>query len=177
MERKIIDNTCCGAVIVFGQNVRRARVQRNMSIIQLATLSDYDRGCLSKLEYGAQNIRYKTAYALSRALNVPLPILFSRHFSIEMSTEQNSRLTGFSEDDFLLVFVENIKRELHSRNLAQNRIYINKGLNESIISRILRGKETNPTICTLETMAVITNRDLAYLFSRTHDIIEMEDSK
>ena len=66
-------------LLVFGANIRRAREMQGLGIAELAASIDYDRGCLSSLEYGEQNIEYSTALNLARKLNVPFPALFSRN--------------------------------------------------------------------------------------------------
>ena len=52
-------------LLVFGANVRRTREMQGLSISELASSIDYDRGCLSSLEYGEQNIEYITALNLA----------------------------------------------------------------------------------------------------------------
>lgn len=154
-------------LIVFGQNIRKSRKRKNLTIIRLAELSGYDRLCLSKLEYGNQNIRYSSAQNLAKALDVPFPALFSRNFLNEQANNQFSYSGSYTEDDFMLVFIENFRRELQTKRLTQMRVYIDSGLPEATISRILKGKDRNPTLCTLCKMAAVTNRDLSFLFSRT----------
>lgn len=176
MRSASTDNTCCESVIVFGQNIRRARERKNLRICQLASLSGYDRLCLSRLEYGSQNIQYGSALDLAKALDTPFPPLFSRNYLNEQANNRFSYSGGYSEDDFLLVYTENIRRELQMRGINQTRIYINCGVPESVVSRIMKGKDKNPTIQTLCKMATVTNRDLNYLFSRTTNITEMEET-
>ena len=65
--------------LVFGSNIRKSREMQGYTLSDLATSIGYDRGCLSALEYGEQNIEYNTALNLARKLNVPFPALFSRN--------------------------------------------------------------------------------------------------
>lgn len=156
----------CEPIVVFGMNIKRAREQKNMSIIQLSNLSGYDRLCLSRLEYGEQNVRYKTAVTLAKTLDMSFPDLFSRNYidAFESSQNNNGRYT---EKDFLLIFRLNVRHELQSRNVSQNRIYIDCGLAEALVSRIMNGKTLNPTIQTLYKLSIPTNMSLSRLFSQT----------
>lgn len=45
-------------LLVFGSNIKKSREMQGYSISDLATSIEYDRGCLSALEYGEQNIEY-----------------------------------------------------------------------------------------------------------------------
>lgn len=147
-------------LLVFGQNIKKAREKQNLGIRELASCTKYDRNCLSRLEYGEQNITYKTAMRLAKELNIPFPVLFSRNYCVNNED-------FFCEDDFLMVFVENLKRELKSKGMIQVQIYIECGVQESVISRILSGKTGNPTLGTLcKIAAVVTDGNMTRLFSR-----------
>ena len=67
-------------LLVFGANIRKTREAQGLGIAELASSIKYDRGCLSLLEYGEQNIEYITALNLARKLNAPFPALFSRNY-------------------------------------------------------------------------------------------------
>lgn len=146
--------------LVLGQNIRRARERKNLDIKELANRIHYDRVCLSRMEYGEQNITYKTAIKIAAELDVSFPALFSRNY-LSVDTE------GFREDNFLLVFIENIKRELKVNGMLQTHIYIECGIQESSISRLLSGKIKNPTLGTLCKIAsAVTDGNMTRLFSR-----------
>ena len=147
-------------LLVFGQNVKKARQKQNLDIRELASRAKYDRNCLSQLEYGEHNITYKTAVKLAKELNTSFPALFSRNYLTNSGDE-------FCEDDFLMVFIENLKRELELKGMMQVQIYIGCGVQESVISRILSGKTDNPTLDTLCKIATgVTDGDMTRLFSR-----------
>ena len=55
-------------LLVFGSNIRKSREMKGYTISDLATSINYDRNCLSALEYGEQNIEYLTALNLARKL-------------------------------------------------------------------------------------------------------------
>ena len=67
-------------LLVFGQNIKKAREKQNLDIRELASRAKYDRNCLSQLEYGEHNITYKTAVKLAKELNTSFPALFSRNY-------------------------------------------------------------------------------------------------
>lgn len=147
-------------LLVFGQNIKKAREKQDLDIRELASRAGYDRNCLSQLEYGEHNITYKTAMKLAKELNVSFPTLFSRNYFT------NNR-NDFYEDDFLMIFVENLKRELKSKSMMQVQIYIKCGVQESVLSRILNGKTKNPTLETLCKIAAgVTDGDMNKLFLR-----------
>ena len=151
------------SILIFGQNIKKTRERINLDICELAKMIAYDRNDLSRLEYGEQNISYKTAVKLAKTLNVPFQPLFSRNYAVSDKEE-------FCEDEFLLIYIENIKRELKSRGMTQAHIYVGCGIHESTVSRIFTGKNINPTINTLALIAsVVTDGDLKKLFSRSSE--------
>lgn len=147
-------------ILIFGQNINIARKRKNLDICELSLKAHYDRNNLSQLKYGEHNISYKAAINIARALNVSFPQLFSRNFFNE-----SERI--FFEDDFLRVYSENIKRELKMRGIIQSHIYIESGIQEASVSRILNGKNKNPTLQTLSLIAGVVDNDLTNLFSRS----------
>lgn len=147
-------------LLVFGQNIKKAREKQDLSIRELANRIGYDRNCLSLLEYGEQNITYETAVRLAKELNTPFPALFSRNYLLNDEDY-------FCEDDFLMVFIENLKRELKQKNIMQLQVYIECGVPEAVISRVLNGKTDNPTIGTLCKIATgITDGNMTRVFSK-----------
>lgn len=153
-------------LIVFGTNIRRGREMQNLTISELADKAKYYRGCLSLVEYGEQNLRYEKAVGLARALDVPFPALFSRNFMNNVANEDHNFLGAFREDKFLLVFVENYKRELMAKNLKQIDVHNATGQDQVVVNRILNQKNHNPTITTLAALASVTGSELDSLFSR-----------
>lgn len=153
-------NNLSESVLIFGQNIKRTRERINLDICELAKRTAYDRNDLSRLEYGEQNISYKTAINLARALNVPFQQLFSRNYVVNDKDK-------YCEDEFLQIYIENIKRELKARGMTQAHIYVECGIHESTVSRIFTGKNVNPTINTLALISsVVAGGDLKKLFSR-----------
>jgi DNA-binding XRE family transcriptional regulator len=158
-------------LLVFGANIRKAREMQGLGIAELAASINYDRGCLSSLEYGEQNIEYITALNLARELNVPFPALFSRNYLNELSSDSSSISGTFTEDDYLLVFVENIKKVMRSKQLKQIEFYGATDIQTAMVSRIMHQKTQNPTIRTQYAMAYTVDTDMYSLFLRTEDKI------
>ena len=159
-------------LMIFGTNIKKSRKIRGYAISELATSIEYDRGCLSSLENGEQNIEYITALNLARKLNVPFPALFSRNYLNSSANENLDFSDTFIEDDYLLVFIENFQKVMKSKQLKQIEIYGATNVQTAMISRIINRKILNPTIKTLYAMAYTVNVEMYSLFIRSN----MEDS-
>lgn len=153
-------------LLVFGTNIRNAREMQGLSISELATSIGYDRGCLSVLEYGEQNIEYKTALNLARKLDTPFPALFSRNYLNDLANNNSSFSGNFTEDDYLLVFIENFQKLMKRRQFKQIEIYGATDVQTAMISRIVNRKACNPTIRTLYAMAYTADSEMYSLFLR-----------
>lgn len=153
-------------LLVFGSNIRKSREMQGYTISDLAASIEYDRGCLSALEYGEQNIEYATALNLARKLNVPFPALFSRNYLNDLANDKNDFSGNYKEDDYLLVFVENFKRDMKSKQLKQIEIYGATDTQTAMVSRIINRKALNPTIKTLYAMSYTVGTEMYNLFLR-----------
>lgn len=153
-------------LLVFGSNIRKSREMQGYTISDLAASIEYDRGCLSALEYGEQNIEYATALNLARKLNVPFPALFSRNYLNDLANDKNDFFGNYKEDDYLLVFVENFKRDMKSKQLKQIEIYGATDTQTAMVSRIINRKALNPTIKTLYAMSYTVGTEMYNLFLR-----------
>ena len=153
-------------LLVFGQNIRKARKQKQVSLHTLAETIHYDRGCLTKLEQKGQNIEYQTSIKLAKALNVSYPALFSRNFMESKSNLETDFNEPFCDDDYLFVFIENFQRSMRKRNASQVQVYINTAVSESAVSRVIHGDNKNPTLKTLYAMSFTSHCDMHHLFSR-----------
>lgn len=60
----------------LGQKIREIRINRNMSISDLAYESRLDYTQLSRIELGKINTSVFTMYQVSRALDIPMEMLF-----------------------------------------------------------------------------------------------------
>lgn len=148
---------------LLGYNIQALRIHKHYTLQQLAQLSKYDRVCLSNLEKGIQNIEYKTVLKLSKALNISFPLLFSSNLARDI---EKASLRPYFEDDFLLIFVDNFKRNMLKKRREHLYVYIQSGVHEAVISRIVSGAERNPTILTLIAMAQACSVDLETMFVR-----------
>ena len=153
-------------LLVFGSNIRKSRKKQGYTISDLAASIEYDRGCLSALEYGKQNIEYTTALNLARKLNVPFPALFSRNYLNDLANDQTDFSGNYKEDDYLLVFVENFKRDMKRKQLKQIEIYGATDTQTAMVSRIINRKALNPTIKTLYAMSYTVGTEMYNLFLR-----------
>ena len=153
-------------LLVFGSNIRKSREMQGHGISDLAEAIEYDRGCLSALEYGEQNIKYITALNLARKLNVPFPALFSRNYLNGLASDNLDFSGNFMEDDYLLVFIENFQRVMKSKQIKQIEIYGATDIQTATISRIINRKTLNPTIRTLYAMAYTAGIEMYSLFLR-----------
>lgn len=153
-------------LVIFGSNIRKARIKNNLSLVALAELANYDRTCLSKLEDGKQNIEFITSVKLAKVLNVSYPALFSRNFMEQDPKSGENFSGGFQEDDYLLVFIENFQRYLQKLEKLQMYVYFETGVSESMVSRIVNRKNRNPTLRTLYAMTFAVYGDMYNLFSR-----------
>lgn len=153
-------------LVVFGGNIRKSRIKKNLSLAALSELANYDRNCLSKLEVGKQNVKFTTSVKLAKVLDVSYPALFSRNF-MDQDLEFDAGVTGkFQEDDYLLVFIENFQKYIRKHNKLQMEVYFKTGVSESMVSRILKGENKNPTLKTLYAMGITVCNDVYNLFLR-----------
>ena len=158
--------------IVFGQNIKNAREKQNITKQKLAESIGYDRNSLSKLERGEKNVQYKTAVRLAEALDVPFPKLFSRNYVDGRDRQAEKSLSmpeDFVQDDYLMVYIENIRFKYLSQNLTQQDLASDSGLTKALVNMILHKENKNPTIDTLYKMAKAAGGSLEEMFSRASE--------
>ena len=158
--------------IVFGQNIKNAREKQSITKQKLAERIGYDRNSLSKLERGEKNVQYKTAVRLAEALDVPFPKLFSRNYvdGRDRQAEKSSSIPEyFVQDDYLMVYIENIRFKYLSQNLTQQDLASDSGLTKALVNMILHKENKNPTIDTLYKMAKAAGGSLEEMFSRASE--------
>ncbi|EGT0423310.1 helix-turn-helix transcriptional regulator, partial [Salmonella enterica] len=63
--------------VKVGQKIRELRKARKMTITQLAALTDWDVGNISRLERGMQGYSAQSIQKIAEALQVPVSELFS----------------------------------------------------------------------------------------------------
>lgn len=157
------NNKPADELTILGCNIQTLRHHKQYTLQQLAQFSKYDRTCLSNLEKGIQNIEFNTLIKISKALDIAFPSLFSSGLKQEI---EKSTLRQYFDDDFLLIFVDNFKRNMFKRRRDYLYVYIQSGIQEAVISRIVSGVEKNPTILTLIAMAQACSVDLEAMFIR-----------
>lgn len=158
--------------IVFGQNIKNAREKQSITKQKLAERIGYDRNSLSKLERGEKNVQYKTAVRLAEALDVPFPKLFSRNYvdGRDRQAEKSSSIPEhFVQDDYLMVYIENIRFKYLSQSLTQQDLASDSGLTKALVNMILHKENKNPTIDTLYKMAKAAGGSLEEMFSRASE--------
>ncbi|MCI6867894.1 MAG: helix-turn-helix domain-containing protein [Lachnospiraceae bacterium] len=158
--------------IVFGQNIKNAREKQNITKQKLAESIGYDRNSLSKLERGEKNVQYKTAVRLAEALDVPFPKLFSRNYVDGRDRQAEKSLSmpeHFVQDDYLMVYIENIRFKYLSQSLTQQDLASDSGLTKALVNMILHKENKNPTIDTLYKMAKAAGGSLEEMFSRASE--------
>ena len=154
-------------LLVFGSNIKKARKRNSLTIKSFAEDSHYDRVCLSRLEKGELNIKLSTAIKLAQTLDVSFPALFSRNF-MEADSDSVINLSGsFKEDDYLLVFREKFSKLSKKYDLRHVAVTYLTDVNAQIVSRVVNGAITNPTIKTLYALAYAANGEMCNMFSRT----------
>ena len=148
---------------IFGNNIRSARQKRRLTIRQLAKSANCSRDGLSLIENGERNLSFATAKKIARALDIALPILVSRNFITHADESVGNK---FTDDDFILIFAENIKKRIMQEGMEQRYLYIDTNIPEGNISRILRGKNKNPRLKTLDILSKAIQTELTDLFTR-----------
>lgn len=145
---------------VLGSNLRAGRLQRGMTLLQLAACSGYDREELSSLEDGAHDLRFESALSLCRALNLELPAVCGRFF------QEQPEKKPFSEADLLPIFAANVRRVLSQKGLRQAALQARVGLDPSTVSKLLNGRLKNPRMTTLYRIARSVECELENLMRR-----------
>ena len=148
---------------IFGNNVRIARNNKKLTICQLAKNIKCDREGISLIENGERNPNFVTAIKIAKALDIAFPDLLSRNFSLVLDDNIGSKYT---EEAFLLIFAENINKRLNNLEMNQRQLSIDTGISESNICKILKGKNKNPRLTTLDLLSKAIQTDLTQLFTR-----------
>ena len=143
---------------VLGKNIASIRESKKLSLVEMATLLEYNRNSLSKLEYGEQDIRFNTLKKIAQKLDVSIPFLFSRNF---IDYEELRENTYFNNENFIGIFSKNVYEVLKKDALIQATI----GVDAETTNRILRGATQNPRVITLIKISEDINRSMNYLLT------------
>lgn len=148
---------------VFGENVGIIIDLREINQVILEKKTGVSRQTINKAlqismnnEY---NIKLETAILIAKGLNVDFPRLFSR-----LNKEQLNSINTYSHDEFLQIFIQNVKRELKGRK--QKKLSSEPGIEESTVSQILNGRVSNPRLSSIVYIAELLNREIESLFTR-----------
>ena len=143
---------------VFGENIKNARYYRALSQNELSGKSGISRSSISMIENSKIDIYFETAKRLAESLNICLPQFFSRSFS-------NGKIAAYIEDDFLLIFSQNVKSLLKKKNKYQTYLYVSTNLSPSTINEILKQK-VNPKLSSLYQIADALETTVSELITR-----------
>lgn len=143
---------------VFGENIKNARYYRALSQYELSVKSGISRSSISMIENSKIDIYFETAKRLAESLNISLPQLFSRSFS-------NGKIAAYIEDDFLLIFSQNVQNLLKKKNKYQTYLYASTTLSPSTINEILKQK-VNPKLSSLYQIAEALETTVSELITR-----------
>ena len=152
-------------LLIIGNNISIERKRQGLSKTKLVEKAEYYRVGLSRLEKGEQDIQLRTLLRISKALNVNPANLCTRSFE----RERQNQLSGYFEDDYLLIFANNMRNRL--KNLNRLELSISSkgyGIDQTTISRILKGKIKNPRISTMNELAYAVSSDLSVLLKRNN---------
>lgn len=147
-----------GDLSFLGENIRMARVYRNITQEELCKNCGYQRSSLSRLENNDLDITFQSMVKLAKALDVNIIELFSRNF-------RNQKFSSYIEDNFLLVFCENVNKILVRKNKYQESLFTTTGLFPSTISEILSQK-VNPKISSMQKIATALETTIGDLLVR-----------
>lgn len=64
---------------IIAENLKRLRLERNLSLGQLAQLSEVSKVMLSQIEKGDTNPTINTIWKIAKGLNVPYTVLIDKH--------------------------------------------------------------------------------------------------
>ncbi|HDX9614212.1 TPA: helix-turn-helix domain-containing protein [Bacillus toyonensis] len=143
---------------VFGENIRNARKYRALSQNELSVKSGISRSSISMIENSKIDIYFETAKRLAESLNIGLPQFFSRNFN-------NEKTATYIEDDFLLIFSQNVTSLLKKKNKYQTYLYASTTLSPSTINEILKQK-VNPKLSSLYQIADALETTVSELITR-----------
>lgn len=65
-------------ISLFGTNVRKYRIIKGLTMVELAGLCDVEYGTISTIERGIVNCTISTAYAIANGLEVSIEKLFEQ---------------------------------------------------------------------------------------------------
>ncbi|CCJ32985.1 helix-turn-helix domain-containing protein [Caloramator australicus] len=88
----------------IGERIRQIRKEKNMSIIDLANLTDLSKSTISEIENGKKKPAFDTLKKLASALNVPMAKLLDEN-------EEDETILGISKSEKLVKSLQRAKNQ------------------------------------------------------------------
>lgn len=83
---------------IIAENLKRLRLERNLSLGQLAQLSNVSKVMLSQIEKGATNPTINTIWKIAKGLSVPYTLLIDEHESQTSVLKKSETKEQITED-------------------------------------------------------------------------------
>ena len=147
-------------LITIGNNVSTIRKYRALSKAELAKNIQYDRQDLLQLETGQQDFYISTLVKIAESMDISLISIFSRDFDA-------AKADPFVIDDFMGIYCENIRNQIKKRHLTEYGLALKAEIDQTTLSRILKGKIKNPRISTMYYIANNLDTSVEELLTRT----------
>ncbi len=150
---------------VFGENIRAIREKKNLSLLQLEDISKYDNNLITLLENGEKDITLNTAVRIAKALDVYFPYMLSRNFKVVIETMDIETIPKFVDDNYQLVFTDNVKRHLMQNSLSKMYLANIAELEPTTLRSLFAGRKV-PLFLTIEKISNAISTDVSELFIR-----------
>ena len=148
---------------VFGENLGRIIALKDLTQEEVEGMSGISRQTINKAIQisinNNHNIKITTAIALSKALNIDFPKLFSR-----LTNEDVKSIGEYIEDDYVDIFVQNVKRLVRGKN--QKFLSSDPGIKEATVSEILNYKVSDPYLSSIIYISEVSNVEVEFLLRR-----------
>ncbi|WP_027624040.1 helix-turn-helix domain-containing protein [Clostridium lundense] len=89
---------------VIAENLKRLRLERNLSLGQLAELSEVSKVMISQIEKGDTNPTINTIWKIAKGLNVPYTVLIDKHENPTSIVKKEDTKEQISEDGTYRVY-------------------------------------------------------------------------
>ncbi|MBP1864773.1 transcriptional regulator with XRE-family HTH domain [Clostridium tetanomorphum] len=89
---------------MIAENLKRLRLERNLSLGQLAELSEVSKVMISQIEKGDTNPTINTIWKIAKGLNVPYTLLIDKHENSASIVKKTDAKEQISEDGTYRVY-------------------------------------------------------------------------
>jgi len=115
--------------IIIGENIRKERLARDISIDELSEMIDLSPGFVGLIERGVRGTTPKTLYMLSEVFDIPIDSLFRKALAPSLSFDEESLnvltikgkkitslITGLSQThlDFIIGVIKGLRTVYHN---------------------------------------------------------------